>query len=383
MNLKALTTERPKRALAMISIGMGFLVIASLSPRLLHPSARFGPDRIDLARGFLFGVSFGITLAAVVKIARWRRAARTLALLLGLGVTASSVHAGPVPTVAEPHAGSFTTSDGVKLHYLEAGKGPAIVFVPEWTMPGWIWDQQIRYFAEHFRVVALDPRSQGESEKTLSGNDAPRRARDVKELVEALHLAPAVLVAWSLAVPELLTYAEQFGGDGVRGYVLVDGFAWQKQDPQFVTAMMGLYRQVQTNRRQFTEAFVRSMYRKPQPEEYIQRLVKISLEMPADSAVAASVSSVGRAWNYLRTRATHYLWMTRSGSTSCWTILWLGCPARGRIRRVCDRARMGRSTAATLRANEDLTSWRCPQTPAYFPNPYAACSRFRFCRRQW
>ena len=59
--------------------------------------------------------------------------------------------------------------------------------------------------------------------------------------------------------------------------------------------MMGLYRQVQTNRRQFTEAFVRNMYRKPQPEEYIQRLVKVSLEMPADSAVAASVSSVGRA----------------------------------------------------------------------------------------
>jgi microsomal epoxide hydrolase len=195
----------------------------------------------------------------------------------------------------EAKGGFFTTSDGVKLHYLEAGKGPAIVFVPGWTMPGWIWDAQIRHFAENFHVVALDPRSQGESEKTLSGNDAPRRARDVKELVDALHLAPAVLVGWSLAVPELLTYAEQFGGENVRGYVLVDGFAWQKQDPQFVTAMMGLYRQVQTNRRQFTEAFVRNMYRKPQPEEYIQRLVKVSLEMPADSAVAASVSSVGRA----------------------------------------------------------------------------------------
>jgi non-heme chloroperoxidase len=200
-----------------------------------------------------------------------------------------------VPAGVETHSAFFTTSDGVKLHYLEAGKGPAIVFVPGWTMPGWIWDAQIRHFAEHFHVVALDPRSQGESEKTLNGNDAPRRARDVKELIDALHLAPTVLVGWSLAVPEVLTYAEQFGGESVRGYVLVDGFAWQKQDPQFVTAMMGLYGQVQTNRRRFTEAFVRNMYRKPQPDEYIQRLVKVSLEMPADSAVAASVSSVGRA----------------------------------------------------------------------------------------
>lgn len=195
---------------------------------------------------------------------------------------------------AEAKSGFFTTSDGVKLHYLEAGHGPAIVFVPGWTMPGWIWEPQIRHFAEHFHVVALDPRSQGDSEKTLSGNDAPRRARDVKELIDALHLAPAVLVGWSLAVPELLTYAEQFGGESVRGYVLVDGFAWTKQDPQFVTGMMGLYGQVQTNRQRFTEAFVRNMYRKPQPDEYIRRLVKVSLQMPADSAVAASVSSVGR-----------------------------------------------------------------------------------------
>ena len=29
----------------------------------------------------------------------------------------------------------FTTSDGVKLHYLESGAGPTILFVPGWTMP--------------------------------------------------------------------------------------------------------------------------------------------------------------------------------------------------------------------------------------------------------
>src|SRR5207244_12981676 len=49
------------------------------------------------------------------------------------------------------------------------------------------------------------------------------------------------------SVPELLTYAEQFGGSRVRGYVLVDGFAWDKQDPQFITTMVGMYKQVQTN----------------------------------------------------------------------------------------------------------------------------------------
>lgn len=34
----------------------------------------------------------------------------------------------------------FRTSDGVELHYLEAGSGPTLVFVPGWTMPADIWE---------------------------------------------------------------------------------------------------------------------------------------------------------------------------------------------------------------------------------------------------
>ena len=198
-------------------------------------------------------------------------------------------------SASEAASGFFTTSDGVKLHYLEAGKGPAIVFVPGWSMPAWIWGPQIEHFSAHFHVIALDPRAQGDSDKVDFGNYPERRARDIKELVEHLHLAPAVLVGWSLAVPELLTYAEQFGGDTVRGYVLVDGFAWTKQDAQFIDGMVGMYRQVQTNRVEFTDKFVRSMYRHPQPEEYLKRLVTASLQMPPDVAVSASVSSISRA----------------------------------------------------------------------------------------
>jgi non-heme chloroperoxidase len=202
----------------------------------------------------------------------------------------------PAVTVgAEVRDGFFKTSDGVKLHYLEAGSGPPIFFEPGWSMPAWIWDAQIHHFAGHFHVVALDPRSQGDSDKPIEGNSCERRAQDMKELIEHLKLDPVVLVGWSLGVPELLTYAEQFGGSHIRAYVLVDGFAWDKLDPQFITAMIGMYKQVQTNRREFTEKFVRGMYKKPQPEEYIQRVIAASLKMPSDSAVAASVSSISRA----------------------------------------------------------------------------------------
>jgi microsomal epoxide hydrolase len=198
-------------------------------------------------------------------------------------------------TQEQPESGFFTTSDGVRLHYLEAGSGPAIVFVPGWTMPAWIWEAQIRHFAAEHHVVALDPRSQGASGRPNHGNSTDRRAQDVHELVQKLKLGPAVLVGWSLAVPELLTYAEKFGGGDVRGYVLVDGFAWAHRDPRFTDSMLSFYPQMEgEGRRDFTEAFVRSMYKKPQSEDYIRRVIEASLSTPADAAVAMSVTAAGR-----------------------------------------------------------------------------------------
>ncbi len=198
-------------------------------------------------------------------------------------------------SIAQVKSGFFTTSDGVRLHYFEAGTGPAIVFEPGWTMPGWIWENQLRHFAAHYHVIALDPRSQGESEKRCDGSSPERRAQDIHELIARLKLSPAVLVGWSLGVGELLTYAERYGGADVRAYVLVDGFAWDKQDPEFTSAMLGIYSQIENSRRPFTEKFVRSMYKKPQSEEYLKRLVDASLQTPADSAIAISVTSIGRA----------------------------------------------------------------------------------------
>ena len=63
----------------------------------------------------------------------------------------------PAPLMAAPTLDRyFTTSDGVKLHYLQAGQGPrTIVLVPGWTMPAWIWERQIADLSQQFRVIAI------------------------------------------------------------------------------------------------------------------------------------------------------------------------------------------------------------------------------------
>jgi non-heme chloroperoxidase len=107
--------------------------------------------------------------------------------------------------------------DGVQIHYVEAGQGDPIVFIPGWRMPGWIWQKQINGLSDKYRVIAVDPRSQGESDKPNYGYLPETRARDYKELVDQLGLEQPVLIGWSMGCGELLSYVEQFGEDGIRG----------------------------------------------------------------------------------------------------------------------------------------------------------------------
>ncbi len=179
----------------------------------------------------------------------------------------------------------FKTSDGVRIHYVEAGSGRAIVFIPGWTMPAWIWQKQIDEFSKNYRVIAVDPRSQGESDKPPSGHLPETRSRDYKELVDHLGLKKPVLVGWSMACGELVKYAEQFGTENVGGLVLVDGYLSEQQNAVMFTALSGWMNQLQQDRQKQADGFVRSMYKKPQTDEYLQSVVNASIQVPADTAV--------------------------------------------------------------------------------------------------
>lgn len=179
----------------------------------------------------------------------------------------------------------FKTSDDVRIHYLEAGSGRAIVLIPGWTMPAWIWQKQIDELSKNYHVIAVDPRSQGESDKPPSGHLPETRSRDYKELVDHLGLKQPVLVGWSMACGELVKYAEQFGSDNVAGFVLVDGFLSEKLNAEMFNGLSGWMNQLQQDRQKQADGFVRTMYKKPQTEEYLQSVIKASTQTPADTAV--------------------------------------------------------------------------------------------------
>lgn len=208
---------------------------------------------------------------------------RLTVILLCL-VSVPCVTAQTTPPATTTKSGSFKTSDGISIHYLDAGSGRSIVFIPGWTMPAWIWQKQIDEFSQHYHVVAVDPRSQGESDKPPYGHLPETRARDYKELVDQLRLKHPVLVGWSMACGELVKYAEQFGTDNVSGFVLVDGFLNDKPSDLFVP-ISGWMNLLQQDRQKQADGFVRTMFKKPQPEDYLKRVIEASTQVPADTAV--------------------------------------------------------------------------------------------------
>jgi microsomal epoxide hydrolase len=189
---------------------------------------------------------------------------------------------------ADVASGSITTSDGARIHYLEAGTGAAILFVPGWTGAAEFWESQIHHFAGSYRVVAIDPRSQGDSSKVLEGNYRERRAEDIKEVIDQLRLAPVVLVGWSMAVGELLSLVEQFGTNDLHALVLVDGGVTISSDPQtrgqdLLTALQDVH-EMQLNRADFVNRQARAMFSQPHTEEFYQSVVVANLKTPTDVA---------------------------------------------------------------------------------------------------
>jgi len=180
----------------------------------------------------------------------------------------------------------LTTSDGVRLHYTDtgAGTGPLLVFVPGWTMPGWIFEHQVTAFAGRRRVVVLDPRGQGDSDAPAHGYDSDRRGQDIGELLAQFGPQRAVLIGWSLGVLDTLAYVHRAGDTRLAGLVLIDNSVGE--DPPPPPPKKPLHKAPKQSHAAFMADFVRGMFAHPQPAPYLQRLTEATLRTPEFAANA-------------------------------------------------------------------------------------------------
>ncbi len=128
----------------------------------------------------------------------------------------------------EPVHGTIQASDGVKIHYLEAGKGSPVVLIHGYTGTAegnWFSNGVADALAKNHRVVAIDCRGHGKSEKPHDpAKYGPQMAKDVLEMMDHLKIPYAHVHGYSMGgfiVTQLLTAAPErfitasYGGSGV------------------------------------------------------------------------------------------------------------------------------------------------------------------------
>lgn len=225
-----------------------------------------------------------------VRAMAWKRR-EACALIAAALLAPSAVRA------AAPVDRWFTTSDGVRLHYLEAGPPGAapVLFVPGWTMPAWIFERQIAALSGRYHVFALDPRGQGRSDIPAAGYEPVRRGRDIGELIAARIARPAVIVGWSLGVLDTLSYLRAEGDAQVAGLVLVDNSIGEGPPPR--PRAGGAATRTELERGKAREAFVSGMFARDPGLGYRARLTGDSLRMPVSAERALLAYPVPReAW---------------------------------------------------------------------------------------
>ena len=157
------------------------------------------------------------------------RFALIVTVALATGVAAQQP-AAPRPTTPPVTVGQkdgfFTTKDGIKIHYLTHGdSGSWVVLVHGYSDNAqrmWFNTGIAPEIAKHHRVVAIDNRNHGQSEKPVPGGSG--RAQDIVELMDHLKIQRAHIHGYSMGggivgsllgmIPDRFITAG-FGGSGM------------------------------------------------------------------------------------------------------------------------------------------------------------------------
>jgi non-heme chloroperoxidase len=87
---------------------------------------------------------------------------------------------------------------GVRVFVQDLGQGDPVVLIPGFGMTHEAWDRQVRVLVEAgLRVVAIDQRGHGLSDKPLDGYDVDRLGHDLVAVLDALEIEQCALVGWS------------------------------------------------------------------------------------------------------------------------------------------------------------------------------------------
>ncbi|MGA9403207.1 alpha/beta fold hydrolase [Haladaptatus sp.] len=128
---------------------------------------------------------------------------------------------------------------------------------------------QLADLSPDHRIVALDYRGHGRSEKTETGHTVPGYADDLRTFLDRRNFNNVVLVGWSMGALVAWEYVDRFGTDRLRGLVDVDmsasAFAWDDYEHgnNDLARLSGTLELVQIDHAALIEGLIEAAFKEP------------------------------------------------------------------------------------------------------------------------
>jgi len=129
----------------------------------------------------------------------------------------------PGKAFAQAPQSKFADVNGVRLHYLVAGKGDPVVLLHGYAETSHMWLPLIAKLADRHTVIAPDLRGFGDSSASPDGYTKAEMARDIHALVKSLNYDRIRLVGHDIGLMVAYAYAAQYPAE-VDRLVLMEAF---------------------------------------------------------------------------------------------------------------------------------------------------------------
>jgi pimeloyl-ACP methyl ester carboxylesterase len=139
-----------------------------------------------------------------------------------------SFHSGPLPD--EPKTATFANVDGARVRYIDVGDGPPVVLLHGFASSLNVWEDLIREVQKTHRVLALDLKGFGWSDRPEGDYSPAAQAALVLHLMDARKIDRAAVVAhsWGASVALAMSLAAP---ERVTRLALYDAWVYEEQLP--------------------------------------------------------------------------------------------------------------------------------------------------------
>jgi pimeloyl-ACP methyl ester carboxylesterase len=179
--------------------------------------------------------------------------------------------------VERPISDHFAEAAGLTWHYVEAGQGEPVVFLHGLPESWYSWHYQLEALSSEYRVIAIDLKGYGQSDKSDGDYTVPNVAEEILALLDSIGLEQFYLVShdWGTVISDSIAGNHP---DRILRYVRMEAPLLNvdpANHPQFALFQnQELATQVMSN----TEEFIRNVYGprtvQPIPEADMLRIIE-------------------------------------------------------------------------------------------------------------